>query len=116
MQLTLLKSKIHRAVVTGSELGYEGSITLPRDLMDRAHMLAHEQVHILNVNNGERFITYVIEAPKGSRTITINGPAARLVQVGDIIIVCAYAQMDGTQAATWQPTVLQMNPDNTVKS
>lgn len=115
MILTLLKSKIHRCVVTGSELGYEGSITLPRDLMNAANLLAHEQVDILNVNNGERFTTYVIEAPSGSKEITINGPAARLVQVGDVIIVCAYARMEEDVAKNWQPTVLQMNPDNTVK-
>ena len=116
MQLTLLKSKIHRCVVTGSELNYEGSITLPRDLMDAANLLAHEQVDILNVNNGERFTTYVIEHPAGSKNITINGPAARLVQVGDVIIVCAYCEMNPEEARQWQPTVLQMNPDNSIKS
>ncbi len=116
MQLTLLKSKIHRARVTGSELGYEGSITLPRDLMDKANILAHEQVDILNVNNGARFTTYVIEQPAGSSNITINGPAARLVQVDDVIIVCAYAGMSEDEARNWEPTVLLMNPDdNSVK-
>lgn len=116
MQLTLLKSKIHRAVVTGSELGYEGSITLPRDLMNAANMLPHEQVDILNVNNGERFTTYIIEAPAGSKNITINGPAARLVQVGDVIIVCCYVRMDENAARSWKPVVLQMTPDNTIQS
>lgn len=116
MNLTLLKSKIHRAAVTGSELGYEGSITLPRDLIEAANMLPHEQVDILNVNNGARFTTYIIEAPAGSKNITINGPAARLVQVGDLVIVCAYAQMSEDEARAWKPTVLQMNPDNTVKA
>ncbi len=116
MNLTLLKSKIHRATVTGSELGYEGSITLPRDLMDAANLLPHEQVDILNVNNGARFTTYIIEAPAGGKTITINGPAARLVQVGDLVIICAYASMSEAEARNWTPTIIQMNPGNKVKA
>jgi len=115
MQLTLLKSKIHRATVTDSHLHYEGSITLPRDLMDQANLLRHEQVDILNVSNGARFTTYIIEYPPGSQAVTINGPAARQVQVGDRIIVCAYASMSEDEARRWQPTVLQMNADNSVK-
>lgn len=116
MMLTLLKSKIHRAKVTGSELHYEGSITLPRDLMDQANMLAHEQVDILNVENGARFTTYILEAPAGSKEICINGPAARLVQKGDTVIVCAYAQMSEEEAKRWKPTVLLMDEQNKVKN
>lgn len=115
MKLTLLKSKIHRATVTGAELHYEGSITLPRSLMDAANMLAFEQVDILNVNNGARFTTYIIEG-KGD-AICINGPAARLVQVGDRIIVCAYAQFDdGEQARNHAPSVLMMQEGNEISN
>ena len=107
MQRILLKSKIHRATVTGAELHYEGSITLPRALIDRANLMEFEQVDILNVNNGERFTTYVIDGAEAS-DITVNGPAARLVQVGDIIIICAYAVLDEDEAKSHTPVILQM--------
>lgn len=112
MQLTLLKSKIHRATVTGAELHYEGSITLPRSLMDAAGMLPFEQVDILNVNNGARFTTYIIVGE--GESICINGPAARLVQVGDKIIVCAYAQMSQQEAAAHSPKVVLMQEGNVI--
>lgn len=115
MILTLMKSKIHRATVTAAELHYEGSITLPRDLMDEANMLPHERVDVLDVNNGTRLTTYIIEAPHGSRDITINGPAAHLVSPGDTVIVVAYAQMSEEEARRHTPTVLMMNADNTIK-
>ena len=86
MNLTLLKCKLHRATVTGSDLNYEGSISIDRALMDAAGLLPYEQVDILNINNGARFTTYVIEAPKGSGDIIINGAAARLVQKSDLVI------------------------------
>lgn len=116
MMLSMLKSKLHRATVTAAELQYEGSIGIPRDLMDAAGLLANEQVDVLNVNNGERFTTYIIELAAGCREIVINGPAARKAQAGDLVIICAYGHMDAAEARTHQPTVILLNPNNTVKS
>ena len=93
MQLELLKSKIHRATVTDANLNYEGSITIARDLMDAANILPFEKVGVLDVNNGNRLDTYVIEGPAGSGVICLNGAAARLVQPGDLVIIVAYATM-----------------------
>lgn len=116
MMLTMLKSKLHRATVTGAELQYEGSIGIPRDLMDAADFLENEQVDVLNVMNGERFTTYIIELPAGSKEIVINGPAARKAQAGDLVIICAYARMDAQEAKTHKPTVVLLNPNNTIKT
>ncbi len=116
MMLTMLKSKLHRATVTGAELQYEGSIGIPRDLMDAADFLENEQVDVLNVMNGERFTTYIIELPAGSKEIVINGPAARKAQAGDLVIICAYARMDAKEAKTHKPTVVLLNPNNTIKT
>lgn len=115
MNLTLLKCKLHRATVTGSDLNYEGSISIDRKLMDAAGLLPFEQVDILNINNGARFTTYVIEAPAGSGSIIINGAAARLVQKGDLVIICAFASMDAHEATTFQPNVVLLGADNTIK-
>jgi aspartate 1-decarboxylase len=114
LQLTMLKSKLHRAIVTGSELDYVGSIGIDRDLMDAANMLPNERVDILNINNGQRFSTYIIEAPRGSREIVINGAAARLVQKNDLVIICAFAGMDEHTAKTFQPTIVQLNTNNEI--
>src|SRR6202000_773249 len=94
MNLTLLKCKLHGATVTDANLNYEGSIGIPRDLMDAAGLLPHEQVDVLNFDNGERFTTYVLEYPSGGGHIVINGPAAHKAKVGDKVIVVAYASMD----------------------
>ncbi|MCB1556073.1 MAG: aspartate 1-decarboxylase [Alphaproteobacteria bacterium] len=115
MILTVLKAKIHRATVTCSDLHYEGSITIDRDLMDRAGLLTYEQVDVLNINNGARFTTYVIEGTRGGQDFCVNGAAARLVQPGDRIIVCAFCQMDETMARAHQPVVLLMDEDNRPK-
>ncbi len=112
MMLTLMKGKIHRARVTGADLDYEGSITIDRGLLDMAGLLPYEQVDVLNIENGARFTTYIIEAPRGSRTITVNGAAARLVQKGDKVIVVAYAQMSQEEAATYKPKVVLVNEHN----
>lgn len=93
MFLTMLKAKLHRATVTGADLHYEGSIGIDRDLLDASGMLPHEQVDVFNINSGTRFTTYIIEAPRGSGDIAVNGAAARLVQTGDKIIVVAYCQI-----------------------
>ncbi|HVY85967.1 MAG TPA: aspartate 1-decarboxylase [Caulobacterales bacterium] len=114
MLLTLLKAKLHRARVTETDLHYEGSISIDRDLMDRSGILPHEQVDVLNINNGARFTTYAIEAPRGSKTFGINGAAARLVQKGDPIIVVAYCQLPAEEARNYQPTVVMLNEHNDV--
>jgi aspartate 1-decarboxylase len=112
MFLTLLKGKIHRATVTQCDLNYEGSISVDATLLERAGILPHEQVDVLNINNGSRFTTYAIPAPAGSGMIGINGAAARLAAVGDLVIIIAYARMDEAQAQTWQPRVLLVDANN----
>lgn len=114
MLLTMLKAKLHRAAVTQADLHYEGSIAIDRDLLDQAGILPHEQVDVLNINNGARFTTYAIEAPRGSRTFGVNGAAARLVQKGDRIIVVTYCQMPAEEARNYAPTVVLLNDDNEI--
>lgn len=106
MLLTLLKSKIHCAKVTEANLHYMGSITIDEDLMDACGMIAGEQVHVVNNMNGERVITYIIAGPRGSGCICLNGAAARLFQVGDEVIIMAFAQMDEQEAKTFSPKVI----------
>ena len=106
MLVTVLKSKIHCARVTEANLNYMGSITIDEDLMDAAGMLEGEQVHIVNNNNGERFVTYIIKGERGSGCICLNGAAARLVQPDDVVIIMAYAQMTPDEARTFRPTVI----------
>jgi aspartate 1-decarboxylase len=112
----MMKAKLHRAVVTQADLHYEGSISIDRDLLDRAGILPHEQVDVLNIDNGARFTTYAIEAPRGSRTFGVNGAAARLVQKGDRIIVVAYCVLPAEEARNYNPTVVLLDEDNLVKS
>ncbi|WP_420559302.1 aspartate 1-decarboxylase [Tepidicaulis sp.] len=112
MNLTMLKAKLHRAVVTQCDLHYEGSISIDKDLLARSGILPNEQVDVLNINNGERFTTYAIEAPAGSRMIGINGAGARKAQVGDLVIIIAYAQMSAAEAETHEPRVVLMGEGN----
>lgn len=114
MQLELLKCKIHRATVTDANLNYQGSITIARDLMDAAGLLPYEKVSVLDVNNGSRLDTYVIEGPAKSGVVCLNGAAARLVQPGDLVIIVAYATMSPEEAKTWQPTVVHVNEKNEI--
>jgi aspartate 1-decarboxylase len=114
MQLTMMKAKLHRAVVTQADLHYEGSISIDADLLEAAGILPHEQVDVLNINNGLRFTTYAITAPRGSKTFGINGAAARLAQPGDRIIVVSYAAMDAEAARVFQPTVVLLDERNDV--
>jgi len=109
MQIEVVKSKIHRVHVTGAELDYIGSITLDEDLMDAAGLVQGERVYIVNVNNGERFDTYTITGTRGSGEVTLNGPAARRVQKGDIIIIIAYASMGVEEAKSFKPTIIFPN-------
>jgi aspartate 1-decarboxylase len=114
MVLTMLKAKLHRAAVTQSDLHYEGSISIDRDLLDQAGILPHEQVDVVNINNGARFTTYTIEAPRGSRTFGVNGAAARLVQKGDRIIVITYCQIAADEARNYAPAVVLLNEHNEI--
>ncbi|WP_133585646.1 aspartate 1-decarboxylase [Sphingobacterium yanglingense] len=106
MMIEVMKSKIHRARVTQAELNYVGSITIDEDLMEAADILANEKVQIVNNNNGARLETYVIPGERGSGTICLNGAAARMVQVGDIVIIISYALMDREEARTHQPRLV----------
>ncbi|MBU2570170.1 aspartate 1-decarboxylase [Methylotuvimicrobium sp. KM2] len=114
MQTTMLKAKLHRATVTYSELGYEGSCAIDSDILDRAGIREYEQIQIYNINNGERFTTYAIKAEAGSRIFSVNGAAARLACPGDIIIVCAYAILDQQELADYKPTLLYFNDKNEI--
>ena len=108
MTRTMLKSKIHRATVTGSDLHYVGSITIDPDLLEAADILAHEQVHVVDVDNGARFETYTIAGERGSGTVQVNGAAARLVHRGDTIIVISYAQYDSAELRDHEPRVVHV--------
>ena len=115
MILTMLKGKIHKATVTQAELNYMGSITIDKTLMEAAGIIENEKVQIVDINNGERFETYVIPGKRDTGVICVNGAAARLVQPGDKVIIIAYAQMDEDEAKKYKPAVVFMNDDNTIK-
>ncbi len=106
MNIEVVKSKIHMVTVTEAVLHYVGSITIDEDLMDTANIIANEKVQVVNVNNGERLETYVITGERGSGVICMNGPAARKVAVGDIIIIISYASLDFEEAKTFEPTII----------
>ncbi len=112
MQIEVLKSKIHRVKVTGSDLDYIGSITLDEDMMDAASIIENEKVQVLNLNNGERFETYVIKGERGSGTVCLNGPAARKVLPGDLIIVISYAMMPFEDAKNFKPWLIFPDQNN----
>lgn len=112
---TLLKSKIHRASVTHCELNYEGSCAIDEDLLDASNICENEQVHIWNINNGERFVTYAIRAERGSRIISVNGSAARRASVGDLVIIAAFAQLDEQEVATHSPKLVFIEDGNRIK-
>ena len=106
MLIEIIKSKIHRVKVTDADLSYVGSISIDRDLIDAANFVVGEKVHVVNLNNGERLETYIIEGKRGSGEITLNRPAARKAQKGDIIIVIGYALMEFEEAKKFKPTVI----------
>lgn len=112
----MLKSKLHRAHLTGTELGYEGSITLDRDLIEAADMLPGERAHVLNLSNGSRIVTYVIEGAAGSRTIKLNGPAARMGQAGDEVVVLTYCELADDEARHRRPRVVLVDERNKVQA
>jgi aspartate 1-decarboxylase len=109
---TMLKSKIHRATVTQADLHYVGSVTLDRDLMDAADLLPGEQVAIVDIDNGARLETYVIEGPRGSGVVGINGAAARLIHQGDLVIIISYASVTDAEARELKPRVVFVDADN----
>lgn len=115
MQIQVLKSKIHRVRVTQADLNYIGSVTIDQNLMDAAGLIEHEKVQIVNVNNGERLETYVIKGKRGTGTICLNGPAARKVELGDIVIIISYALMDFEVAKKFKPTIIFPNDKNKLK-
>ena len=112
MLRTMLKSKIHRATVTDDNLHYEGSITIDRDLMDAADMLEYEKVSVLDINNGARFETYIIEGPRGSGAICLNGAAARLVHKDDLVIIVSYCDLNEAELADHKPRLVFVNEKN----
>lgn len=117
MHLTLLKGKIHRATVTGSDLNYEGSITIDPALLDAAGILEYEQVDVLNINNGARFTTYaIISKKRHSGEVTVNGAAARLVQKGDLVIICAFCHLKAEDAKNHAPAIVLVDINNKVKT
>ena len=114
MNIEVVKSKIHRVKVTQAELHHVGSITIDPELMEAANIIENEKVQIVNINNGERLETYVITGERGSGEICLNGPAARKVQVGDIVIVISYCSLEFEEAKSFKPTLIFPGPDNRV--
>ena len=114
MKIEMLYSKIHRATVTDANLNYVGSITIDEELMDEANLLVGQKVDIVNINNGERFSTYVIKGKRGKRDVCLNGAAARKVHPGDKIIIIAYASMDIEKAKNYKPVVLIVDENNDI--
>ncbi len=112
MQRRVMKSKIHRATITSTDLHYEGSLTLDQDLMDAADLLEHEEIQVVNVNTGDRFSTYVIPGPRGSGVVQLNGAAARLGLPGDLVILISWAQLDDAEARGFRPVVVHVDERN----
>jgi len=111
----MLKSKIHRATVTGANVHYEGSIAIDQDLMEAANLFEFEQVDIYDINNGQRFSTYVMKGTRGKGEIRLNGAAARLVSIGDLIIICSYSLFDEEEALHHKPILVYVNEKNRIK-
>jgi aspartate 1-decarboxylase len=112
VQRLMLRAKIHRATLTGTDLDYEGSIAIDRNLIEAAGLLPGEQVHVLNLSNGSRLITYVIDAPAGSGTMLLNGPAARLAVKGDKVVIIAYGLFTDDEARQLKPTIVHVDEKN----
>ncbi len=114
MLLDFLYAKIHRATVTDANLNYVGSITIDEEILEKATLSAGQKVDILNINNGERFQTYIIAGERGNKDFCLNGAAARKAQVGDKIIICSYAQMTPEEAKTYKPAIVQLDDNNNI--
>lgn len=115
MQRIMLRAKLHRVAVTQADLNYEGSCGIDEDFMDAAGMKEFEKIELYNINNGERFSTYIIKGQRGSGEISLNGAAARLAQVGDLLIICTYGPMTDAEADTHRPTVVLVDDNNRIK-
>ena len=116
MQRTILKSKIHRATITDANLDYEGSLTIDTDLMNKADILPYEKLDVVNINNGQRFSTYAIDGIPGSGDICLNGAAARLGNVGDLVIIITYTNLADEEIHHHQPIVVLVDEENKIKS
>ena len=116
MQRTLLKSKIHRAKITDANLNYEGSLTIDSDLLEKADILPYEKIDVVNINNGHRFTTYVIEGKAGTGEICLNGAAARLGEIGDLIIIITYINLPEEEVRKHNPKILQVDANNRINS
>ena len=114
MQIEVVKSKIHRVTVTGADLNYIGSVTIDENLMTASNIIEGEKVQIVNINNGERLETYAIKGQRGSKEVCLNGPAARKVQKGDVVIIISYGIMDFETAKSFSPTLIFPNKDNSL--
>ncbi len=115
MERIMLKSKIHRATLTGTDLDYEGSIAIDPILLEAADILPNEQVHVLNLNNGARLITYAILGERGAGTMLLNGPAARLGMVGDTVVVLTYANVDDKELVGYKPKIVHVDQENRIR-
>jgi aspartate 1-decarboxylase len=116
MRLNIFKSKIHRATVTHADVAYEGSVSIDADLLDAAEILPHEAVHIWNVTNGSRLVTYALAGERGSGTVCVNGAAAHLNRPGDLVILATYADMEPAEARAHVPTVVRVDGNNRILS
>jgi aspartate 1-decarboxylase len=110
----MFKSKIHRAIVTHADLHYEGSVSIDTDLMEAAQILPHEEVHVWNITNGSRLVTYALSAERGSRVICLNGAAAHLASPGDMVILATFAEMEDAEARVFEPTVIRVDKHNRI--
>jgi aspartate 1-decarboxylase len=115
MQRMMFKSKIHRATVTAANLNYEGSLTVDADLLDEADILPYEQIHVWDVSNGARLVTYALPGPRGSGQVCVNGAGAHLVKPGDLVIVATYTLMSGRKAKKYEPTVVFVDESNQLR-
>ena len=115
MQRTLLKSKLHQAKVTTADLNYEGSFSIDAEIMQICNIVVHEQIHVYNITNGQRYVTYAIPAPSGSRIMCANGACARLTAVGDRVIICTYVQLQESQLVDFKPIIALLNENNDYK-
>lgn len=116
MQRIMLLAKLHRVTVTEADLNYEGSCGIDEDLLDAAQMIEHEQIELYNINNGERFTTYIIKAKRGSGAIALNGAAARKAHVGDPLIICTYGVVSTADLVNYQPKIILVNEKNQIKA
>ncbi|HEY1191262.1 MAG TPA: aspartate 1-decarboxylase [Gemmata sp.] len=115
MRRFMMKSKLHRATVTETNVDYEGSLTIDTNLLEAADILPHEQIHVWDVTNGTRLVTYALEGPRGSGVICVNGAGAHLIRTGDVVIIATFAEFEDAEARKHAPRVVFIGPENTIK-